>query len=388
MTSGQKARHRCVVFVSNMNDSPWGGSEELWAGAALRLATEGVAVGASVHRWSPPHARIADLARAGINVQQRRANYPLWRRALQKIIAPNKTPTDVEIVKFLTVQSPDLVVMSCTPYWLDLLEECVTRQLPFVTLSQANAVNLWPDDSTAAKYRRLMQAARRCFFVAKENQQLFENQIGYDLPNAEVIWNPFNVAEDVSVPWPELNESSELRLASVARLHPPSKGQDILLEALATPAWRNRNWRLTFYGNGPMRTTIELMAKRLGLAERVSLAGFVTQVETIWATNHAMVMPSRYEGMPLAILEAMLCARPVLATDVAYHAEVVVEGVTGFLAEAPTARSVGDALERLWENRTNLQTIGKNAAERIRAKVPHDPVQVFADKIKTAAGIA
>ena len=64
-----------------------------------------------------------------------------------------------------------------------------------------------------------------------------------------------------------------------------------------------------------------------------------------------LVMPSRFEGLPLAIVEAMLCARPVVATDVAGHAEVVEDGVTGFLADAPTVGAIAAALERCWVRR-------------------------------------
>ncbi len=54
-------------------------------------------------------------------------------------------------------------------------------------------------------------------------------------------------------------------------------------------------------------------------------------VPDIWAANHLLVMPSRFEELPLAMVEAMLCARPVVATDVAGHKEIIEEGVTGFL---------------------------------------------------------
>ncbi len=99
-----------------------------------------------------------------------------------------------------------------------------------------------------------------------------------------------------------------------------------------------------------------------------------------------LVMPSRYEGMPLSMVEAMLCARSVLATDVAGHSEIVDDGVTGFLADAPTVRSVRRALDRLWARRMDLQTMGNAAAKRIRARVPRDPARAFAERIKTIAG--
>jgi glycosyltransferase involved in cell wall biosynthesis len=93
-------------------------------------------------------------------------------------------------------------------------------------------------------------------------------------------------------------------------------------------------------------------------------------------------MPSRYEGLPLAIVEAMLCGRPVVATDVAGHSEIVEDGVTGFLADAPTVDSVAKALERLWARRSDAEQIGAAAAQRIRQLVPPDPARIFANKIK------
>ena len=78
----------------------------------------------------------------------------------------------------------------------------------------------------------------------------------------------------------------------------------------------------------------------------------------------------------------MLCARPVLATDVAGNSEVVEDGITGFLADAPTARSLGNAMERLWANRAKIEAMGRAGAKKIRERVPLDPVRKFTDKIK------
>ena len=128
------------------------------------------------------------------------------------------------------------------------------------------------------------------------------------LSNAEIIRNPFNVDFHTAQQWPEIDASKELRLACVGTLHPPSKGQDILLNALSGPLWDDRNWRLTLYGNGPMREILERMSMQLNISHRVSFGGYIAP-EEIWATNHALVMPSRYEGMPLATVEAMLCGR-------------------------------------------------------------------------------
>ena len=82
------------------------------------------------------------------------------------------------------------------------------------------------------------------------------------------------------------------------------------------------------------------------------------------------------------MVEAMLCGRPVVATNVAGHSELIEDGVVGFLADAPTVASVAKALERLWERRSEAEQMGKAAAARIRQLVPPDPIQVFSGKIK------
>jgi glycosyltransferase involved in cell wall biosynthesis len=375
---------KAVVFVSTMGGEPWGGSEELWSRAALSLVSEAWPVAASVHRWSPPHERVVKLARAGVGVQLRPTHCPLWNRICTRIIPTYKTPIVMEAEKLFTATKPALAVLSDGSAFhpIDLLELCASKELPFVTISQSNHEDRWPNDEVASRYRNVLPMALRCYFVSNANRRLFEDQIGYELPNAELIYNPFNVDFHASPPWPPLSHDGELAFASVARLHPPSKGQDILLAALADPVWRERSWRLSVFGEGPMKNGIERMVQRLGLEHRVRLSGYATSIERIWAENHVLIMPSRYEGLPLVMVEAMLCARPVVATDVAGHAEVIEDGVTGFLADSPTPRSMSKALDRVWSRRMDLHAIGQAAARSIREHIPSDPVRTFVESIK------
>ena len=68
--------------------------------------------------------------------------------------------------------------------------------------------------------------------------------------------------------------------------------------------------------------------------EKVTYGGFTEDVESIWASHHALVLPSRSEGLPLVVVEAMLCGRPAIVTDVAGNAELIQDGVSGFVAAA------------------------------------------------------
>jgi glycosyltransferase involved in cell wall biosynthesis len=373
-----------IAIIAGNIDDPWGGSEELWSRASIRLIECGVSVAASIHERLPLHDRVCALMQSGVKVSLRPESYPLWKRLRRKILSKRKSESLLEVEKFLHAVQPELVVLSqggVLPS-IEFVELCRSKQLPFVTIGQAACEYWWFNDDIAARYREALPAALRCFFVSEANLQLAEKQIGTELPNAEVIRNPFNVNFDCCPTWPSADDGAEMRLACVGRLNLGPKGQDILLEALAGPAWVDRRWWLTFYGNGPMKNIIERLVQRFGLEGRASFGGHVQDIEGIWAQNHVLVMPSRYEGLPLAIVEAMLCGRAVVATNVAGHSEIIEHEVTGFLADAPTVTSMARALERLWDRRHDLRAMGEAAARSIRNKVPRDPAKVFAEKLQ------
>ena len=350
--------------------------------AALKLVAKGFAVSASVHGNPPLHHRIQALVQGGVNVQPRASRYPLWKQLGRRLTMNHEVVTVAEVRQFIETNHPQLVVFSSggpvSP--IEFLELCIAMRVPFVTIGQANTENWWFDDETAKRYRKALSAAMRCYFVSKGNLRLFEKQIGCELPNAEVVRNPFQVRFNASPAWPSSAEV-EVLFACVARLHPPSKGQDLLLEALASRNWTPRSWRLTLYGQGATKTSLQWLVRHLGITDRVSFAGHVERVEDIWASNHVLILPSRYEGLPLAIIEAMLSGRPVIATDVGGNAEIIEDGITGFLAQSPTVASMSETLDRFWERRAEMRSMGNTARERIREVIPSDPIGIFADKI-------
>jgi glycosyltransferase involved in cell wall biosynthesis len=388
-SEGAVAAQRSLIFVSSMNGDPRSGSEELWSRTAREIASQDIPVSVSVLKSSAFHPRIADLKARGVDLWVHQNWYSLpahpWRWLAQRRYGASA----YDLARLISARSAALVVLSdgggLPP--IELLELCTAKRLPFVTIGQSNSESFWPTDTIAERFRRVLPKALRCYFVSEANLRLAEKQVGMRIPNSEVVWNPVNLHRDAPIAWPSLSDDSELRFACVGRLLISHKGQDILLEALAAPSWKTRRWRLSFYGEGPMREGLELLAQRLGISDRVEFPGFAP-VEQIWASHHVLVMPSRYEGMPLAVVEAMLCARPVVGTDVGGHPEIITDGVTGFLADAPTARSMTAALERLWSRRNEAENIGKAGARKIRELVPSDPIHIFSEKLKQLAGIS
>jgi glycosyltransferase involved in cell wall biosynthesis len=370
-----------------MASDPFGGSEELWTRTAALLAKQGMLVAASVHGWPQLDRRIRELAQAGVDLRPRPVKPSLIGRARRYMSGKAQMTFDIE--QSFGNTSPSLVVISngsVTSVEIELLEMCIARGWPFAILAHSNFSGWWPSDEMAVRYRKALPSARRFFFVSEANRSLAMKQFGYEIDNGEIVRNPVTIDVNSSIPWPTVAVEQELRMACVGNLFPTEKGQDILLEVLADPCWRERNWRLALYGNGRGRNVLERLVERLKLCDRVSFAGHVAG-EKIWRENHILVMPSRYEGMPITIVEAMVCGRPIVATNVGGISELVEDGRTGFLAEAAAVECFSKAIERMWAQRDRLQDMGKLAAASIQEFLPHDPVEIFAEKLKAMASL-
>ena len=272
---------------------------------------------------------------------------------------------------------PDLVVVSQggNHDGYPLAEVCRRLRLPYAIVSQKASELYWPADWQQKTIAAVYRSARACFFVSERNRRLTEEQLGFPPPRAAVVRNPFLVPWEPRTDWPD--DGHGWRLACVGRLHPKEKGQDLLLRVLARRRWRDRPLSVTFYGEGLQRVSLERMARNLGLTN-VTFAGFVRDVPAIWSDHHGLILPSRCEGLPIALVEAMLSGRVPIVTDVGGNAEVVDDGATAYVAAAPTEDALEDAMERAWNERHRWREIGAAAAARIRTLVPREPERCFA----------
>ena len=384
-----------VAVVSLMQSDPWGGSEELWAEMAHAALDAGHEVAVSVLRWPTLHARLLGLQRKGARVLTRALpRLPtvdrLMSKALGRDVRVPRPPIVQRVSAFgwLRDFQPDVLVINHgvtfdTVHFPALMAYLRSSDVPYVLVCQANTEGT-EEALVRARAPELFARAARVAFVSQRNLDVAERQIARRIDNGCVVRNPINLASVDAVPWPA--SASPVCFAMVARYSTLPKGHDVLLNALSAAPWADRDWRLRLYGRGADEDYIRQLIAHYGLTKRVELVGHTADIRAVWAEHHLLVLASRMEGTPLALVEAMLCGRPAVVTDVGGNTEWIEEGRSGWVAEAPTARQMGAALERAWAAAPAWEAMGRRAREVALAQYDARPGETLLRVVLDATG--
>ena len=108
-------------------------------------------------------------------------------------------------------------------------------------------------------------------------------------------------------------------------------------------------------------------ARALGLADRVVFAGYVADTRRAYVAADVLLMPSRFEGLPMTLLESMAMGLPVVASKLDGIAEVIADGREGFLVDAGDAAAFANGIARLLESPPLASEIATNARAKIEA---------------------
>jgi glycosyltransferase involved in cell wall biosynthesis len=183
-------------------------------------------------------------------------------------------------------------------------------------------------------------------------------------PGMQIDLVPNGVELD-AFPAAPIADGGPLRLICVARLI-ERKGQHHLIAALRLLADAGHDVRLELVGEGDARRQNEELARQLGVAERVSFAGYVPreQIAARYAAAHAFVLPSYNEGMSVATLEALAAGLPAVITRTGGAEELVADGVTGHIVEWGDVGALAGRLAALANDRAAARRMGALARQR------------------------
>jgi glycosyltransferase involved in cell wall biosynthesis len=172
-----------------------------------------------------------------------------------------------------------------------------------------------------------------------------------------------------------------------ARLNDLQKRQSDLIRAIGR---LGAPWRAELIGNGPDEGRLRALAGELGVADRVEFAGFVTRdrVRERFQRCDVFALPSAFEGLPVALLEAMSCGAPAVGSDIPAIAEVIDDGVSGrvvpvgrpeLLAEAIAAASDRHAQYSEAARDSIVSRFGADRMGRTLGRLIHDATDAAAD---------
>jgi glycosyltransferase involved in cell wall biosynthesis len=157
---------------------------------------------------------------------------------------------------------------------------------------------------------------------------------------------------------------SSPRLLSVGRIvH--QKGLDLAMHALG--GLKELSWEWHIAGDGPQMQALQSLAQELGIDDRVFFLGWQSRAQIVESYKQANVFlfPSRHEGMPNAILEAMSSGLPVIATCIAGNEELVIDGQTGYLVPTENIEVLQDALKKILDDSALRRQMGDASRRRV-----------------------
>ena len=339
-----------IAILSTIENCTWAGTEEVWAQFAIHAMDNGHEVILLAHHKIGQSEQVASLKKRGLKVLCRKPFRPVKAYLFKELLYSDyrdfyRFKTDV-----ILINSGSMYDATNLPYLYNFL---VKQSVPKIFFCHFAAETF--RQSLSIQFIDFFKSMEQVIFVSKHNMELAERQSALKFNKATVIMNQSKVFMNEPMEWPH---DAIIQLACVARLETSWKGQDVLLSILASDIWRERNWHLNLYGEGQDRVYIDRLIQFYGIEHRVTIHGYVKDVRTIWEKCHIKVMASRGEGTPLSVIEAMMCGRPSVVTDVGGNREIVEEGKSGWIAESATSYSFANALERAWNSIDQWKDMG------------------------------
>ena len=159
-----------------------------------------------------------------------------------------------------------------------------------------------------------------------------------------------------------------------------NKDQKTLICAAAKLKDKIPNLKVLLAGNGPLEDELREQIKSLGLEGAVKMLGYRTDLENVVPAMDLIVSCSHREGLPLNIIEAMLCEKPLVASVNRGHTELIDNGVNGYLFSAGDVDTLADKIEEIYKNPDAMMTMGIAGYEKAQ-RYTVDSVKTEIEKI-------
>jgi glycosyltransferase involved in cell wall biosynthesis len=246
------------------------------------------------------------------------------------------------------------------------LAAAVAARVPAVLATVQLYVDVPVGISRKLQMGALGRLVGRYIAVSDDTRRRLLSTFGWPERKVVVVHNAiplerFSVGRDPAVRAALGAAGNETPLALVPARLDEQKGHDVLIRAAAELP----GVRFACVGDGPLRAQLLAQARELGVADRMEFLGYRDDIPSLLAACDLAVLPSRYEGLPISLIEAMAAGRPVVATNIGGTRELVRDGETGVLVPPDDPAALAAAIRALVSRPGELRRLGN--AGRARA---------------------
>ncbi|MCA9025592.1 MAG: glycosyltransferase family 4 protein [Planctomycetaceae bacterium] len=231
--------------------------------------------------------------------------------------------------------------------------------------------------------RKLTMRNHACYIAVSDAvRESMSAYYGLPLDRVVTVRNGINLERYLTDSTTRPRMSRKLVISAAGRLV-PMKGYEHLIDAAAILSSQQVEYEIRIAGTGSLLTSLEEKAKHLGVSDRVTFYGHVSEMGSFYEQADVFVFPSvSTEGLPLSVLEAMAAGLPVVATDVGGTREALRNGVDGFLISPGNAEELATSIVRLYESDDLRLQMGTSGRDRIqnefsRERMAEDVVSVY-----------
>ena len=291
-------------------------------------------------------------------------------------------------------EAPHRAVFVASDVWGGLLGAWIKERtgIPFVMQIQGEILRPGPAYGSRVKRGSLSRAARiavrRASVVRCLNAEI-ERGVGEVAPRARTVVLGSRVDTSLFRPGrsPRMGELTDPVITCVARLS-HLKNQQLLVQAMSRCLETLPGIRLQLVGSGPDEERIRVMSSQEGIDERVSFCGQIAHrdLPALLRASDIFAFPSRSEGQPRAVLEALAVGIPVVASDIPAHRGVVIDGETGIVLPPDDADAWARAFIALAAKPELRSRLAKAGSELVQDHHAFEPqLDLFADLIRSTA---
>ncbi|MCD6460213.1 glycosyltransferase [bacterium] len=263
---------------------------------------------------------------------------------------------------FNLIRKNNVDILHTYLFHANILGRAVGRiaKVPLIFSGQRN-VDLWRNFFHNAADRLTVKFCEKIISNSSAGKEFLVKNVGIEQDKILVVPNGINVENYNQVKHKAKKTINFSVVASLTR----KKGHSYLFKSFQKMYANNKNVKLMIIGTGPLKNELEQLSVDLGINENTVFLGFLDNPAKYLEQSDIFVLPSLWEGMPVALMEAMACGLPCIASDVGGVGELIDNNISGILVKPKDIDALYESMLRLISSPDERAKLGEGARKKI-----------------------